>query len=91
MTKGIRKIRADGDTWVVRLGERPPSPDRQVVLFFCRSTDQRPYRVVEVERGDLPDEAALNRLSRRELEILFEGSRSMDFPRSFPGETSAAE
>lgn len=82
-----RTLKAGGDTWAVRLGRRPPGPDMQVVLFFCRTTDQRPYRVVEVPTERLPDEESLAALSRAELEELFESSRSMDFPRTLHADT----
>lgn len=83
-----RTLRADGDTWSVRLAERPPSDDTQAVLFFCVTADQRPYRVVEVPREHLPDRGALAKLSRAELEELFSASQSMDFPRTFPTDLS---
>lgn len=83
MARAKRKIRADGDTWTVRLAERPSSDESQVVLFFCVTTDQRPYRVVEVPRERVPDDEALDGLSGGELKELFAASRSMDFPRSF--------
>lgn len=78
-----RKIRADGDTWSARLGRSVPGPDTRVVLFFCTTTDQRPYRVVEVPADELPDEAALAGLSDDELKRLFRATRSMDYPRTF--------
>lgn len=84
MTRSGRKIKADGDRWAARLSETPPSPDVQAVVFFCVSTGQRPYRVVEVSREALPDEKALEGLSREKLEELFRDSRSMGFPHSFP-------
>lgn len=79
-----RSIKADGDTWTVRVGERPPSPDVRHLLFFCRTTDQRPYRVVEVSADRVADGEALDRLSDDELRELFAASRSMDYPRSWP-------
>lgn len=78
-----RKFKAEGDSWSVRLSEKSPSPEVQVVLFFCLSTDQRPYRVVEVSREGIPDEAALKSMSEQELEELFRASNSMGFPRTF--------
>ncbi len=79
-----RSIKADGDTWTVRVGERPPSPDVRHVLFFCRTTDQRPYRVVEVPADRVADGDAVDRLSDDDLRELFAASRSMDYPRSYP-------
>ena len=51
-------IKADGDRWKVRLGQDRPRPGIRVVLFFCATTDQRPYRVVEVpeDRFDTQDD-----------------------------------
>ena len=40
------RIKADGDTWKAQLGEEGGG---RVVLFFCTTTDQRPYRVVEID------------------------------------------
>ena len=79
-----RKITASGDTWTVRLGTEPTGPDVQVVMFFCATTSQRPYRVVEVPKDELagPDEFA--GLSESDLQSLFEASRSMGFPPEFP-------
>lgn len=90
MSRVVRKLRADGDRWRVQLGERPPSPDVQLVLFFCLTTDQRPYRVVEVPRERLPDDGALALLGKEKLKELFRASRSMDFPRGFPTYSAAA-
>ena len=78
-----RKFKAEGDSWSVRLSEQATPPEVQVVLFFCLSTDQRPYRVVEVAREELPDVAALKRMSEQELQKLFQASNSMGFPRTF--------
>lgn len=77
------KIKADGDTWKARLGERPPSPDVQVVLFFCVTTDQRPYRVSQVSRERVPDAAGLEALSAEELRELFDASQSMAYAHTF--------
>ncbi len=77
-------LKADGDTWAVRVGERPPAPDRRHLIFLCRTTDQRPYRVVEVPASRVPDAEALAGLPEDELAALFAASRSMDFPRSWP-------
>ena len=78
-----QKIRADGDRWRVRMGTEPPGPDLQAVLFFCETSGQRPYRVVEVSRERVPDAGALEALPAGELRKLFEASRSLDFPRSY--------
>ncbi len=77
-----RTIRAAGDKWSVRLGESREG--LRAVLFFCVTTDQRPYRVVEVpaERIDGPD--ALERMPEPELKELFAASSSLDYPRTYP-------
>lgn len=80
-----RKIKADGDTWSVRLGEEADSDDERTLLFFCVTTSQRPYRVLRLPRERLPDEAALEALSDERLRECFAASRSMDFPREYPG------
>lgn len=79
-----RTIRADGDTWRVRLGERSPSPDTRVVLFFPATNSQRPYRVAEVPAERVPDAAGLANLPDETLHELFALSRSLAFPRSYP-------
>lgn len=78
------KVRADGDTWAVRLGERAPAPERRLVLFFCETTDQRPYRVVDVPAERIPDADALASLDEGALRELFAASSSMGTPRSYP-------
>lgn len=75
-----RTIKADGDRWRVRLGEDRPRPGVRVVLFFCETTDQRPYRVVEVPETRFPTQADLERLSEAELLELYRRSVSLDFP-----------
>lgn len=83
MGQARRRIKADGDTWSVRLAERPDAEGVQTVLFFCVTTSQRPYRVAQVPRERLPDADALAALSDRELEELYAASGSMDYPRSY--------
>lgn len=72
-----REIEADGDTWVVRVGERREAPGVTTVLFFCETTDQRPYRVVEVPDDRVADAGDLDSLSERELRELYRDSGSM--------------
>lgn len=72
-----RKIEADGDTWVVRVGERREAPGVTTVLFFCETTDQRPYRVAEVPDDRVAGADDLEALSDRELTELFRDSGSM--------------
>jgi len=53
------------------------------VLFFCETSGQRPYRVVEVPRDRIDGPEELEALSERELMELFRASRSLDFPRTY--------
>jgi len=73
-------IKADGDTWRARLGG---TGDERAVIFFCVTTDQRPYRVAPVGTRFLTDEE-LAMLSSEELEELFERSSSMGAPTAYP-------
>jgi len=72
-----RKIEADGDTWIVRVGERREAPGITTVVFFCETTDQRPYRVTEVPDDRVADADDLEALSERELTELFRDSGSL--------------
>lgn len=72
-----REIKADNDTWTARLGEGLTEPGERTVLFFCKTTDQRPYRVATVEEERVARDPELRRLSERELRELFEASQSM--------------
>ena len=67
-----RRITAGGDTWTVRLGTEPTSPDVQVILFFCDTTGQRPYRVVEVPKAELAGSDEFASLTESDLQALFE-------------------
>ena len=78
-----RKLKADGDTWSVRLSERSERPGFRTLLFFCTTTNQRPYRVVEVPEDRLAGSEELEGIDDAALEELFRASRSMDFPRSY--------
>lgn len=75
-----RTIKADGDRWRVRLGEDRPHPGVRVVLFFCETTDQRPYRVVEIPEKRFASQADLDRLPNRDLLELYRQSVSLDYP-----------
>lgn len=77
------KIKADGDTWRARLGEEGEGAE-PIVLFFCESTDQRPYRVAEVEPGRFAGPDDLDRAGEEELQTLYRASRSMGSPRDYP-------
>lgn len=79
----MTKIKAAGDTWLARLGEQTADPEVQTVIFFCATNGQRPYRVVEVPRREMSGPEALERLTADELQVLFDASVSMDFPRSY--------
>lgn len=72
-----RTIESDEDTWEARLGEDVPEEGKRAVLFFCRTTDQRPYRVAVVEEGRVAGDPELLDLSEREIRELFEASQSM--------------
>ena len=73
-------IRADGDTWRAELGGKP---GQRTVLFFCESTNQRPYRVVPVD-DRFDDASELASLAEDELKELFDCSRSMGAPVGYP-------
>lgn len=77
-----RTLKAEGDRWTARLGEA--RGERRPVLFFCTTTDQRPYRVVEVEASRFASDDDLEALGGDELGKLFEASRSMGAPRGYP-------
>lgn len=78
-----RTIRIDGDRWKVRLSEESPSPGVRALVFFPTTSDQRPYRVVEVDEERVDTVEELARLSERELEELFREAASMDFPHGY--------
>jgi len=73
-------IKADGDTWRAELGGSRPARN---VVFFCESTNQRPYRVIPVgdRFGDVDD---LGDLTAEELRDLFDQSGSMGAPAEYP-------
>lgn len=78
-----RTIRIDGDRWKIRLSREPPGPGVRAVVFFPTTSDQRPYRVVEVEEERVSGPEDLEALSERELEELFRAASSMDFPHGY--------
>lgn len=82
------QIRADGDTWTARLGDKRTGATTRPVLFFCTTTDQRPYRVVEVPVDRFDADADLDGLTEEELRGLFADSRSMGVPREYPKYTT---
>lgn len=83
-----RKIKADGDTWSVRLAEHEEDPETRTVLFLCITSNQRPYRVLEVPRASLPSERKLDALNESELKQLFRKSGSLGCPRGYPAYSS---
>ena len=68
-------IKAAGDTWEARLGERERDDDLRTVLFFCMTTNQRPYRVSEVPAADL--QGGLEALDAETLHRIFDASGSL--------------
>ena len=78
-----REIRIDGDRWRVKLGEERPRSGRRAILFFPVTSDQRPFRVVEVEVDRVPGPDALEALSERELLRLYRESSSLGVPGSY--------
>jgi hypothetical protein len=78
-----KKLRADGDVWRARLSAHPPRAGVQAVVFFCLTSRQRPYRVVEVPADRLPDEDALEALSEADLGEMFAESQSLGAPRTY--------
>lgn len=77
----MAEIKADRDRWKVRLGEDRPRPGIRVVLFFCETTGQRPYRVVEVPEDRFGSQEDIDRLTPAELAELYRDSHSLDFPK----------
>ena len=68
-------IKAAGDTWEARLGERARSDGLRTVLFFCVTTNQRPYRVSEVAAAEL--DGGLEAMSDEALREIFDASGSL--------------
>ena len=78
-----REMRIDGDRWKIRVSRERPEPGRRTVLFFPVTSDQRPYRVVEVDEDRVSGAEDLEALSERELEEMFGEASSMGFPRDY--------
>jgi hypothetical protein len=70
-------LKANGDTWRAELGGSAPRGGHRILVFFCASNDQRPYRVVEVPEAEISDPEALGRLDGDRLRGLFDRSVSM--------------
>ena len=75
------KIKADEDTWRAELVEDATGP---IIIFFCTTTNQRPYRVVEIESARAERGLELQDFSEKELRTLFDASRSMGAPKDYP-------
>ncbi|WP_419938091.1 hypothetical protein [Candidatus Palauibacter sp.] len=75
------RIKAEGDVWRAELAEED---GERLVVFFCQSTDQRPYRVVRLDPDRRGGSEALEEMPEEELRGLFEASRSMGIPRDYP-------
>ena len=75
------KIRVDEDTWRAEFADDAAGP---IIVFFCTTTDQRPYRVVEVEPDRYTHDLQTDDLSEEELQALFDASRSMGAPKNYP-------
>ena len=78
-----RRFKADGDAWSVRLGEASEREGFRTLLFFCVTTNQRPYRVVEVPEERLADQETVDEMDDAAVEELFRASRSMGYPLDF--------
>ncbi len=75
-------IKADNDTWRPQLGG-PGRPGFRVVVFFCASNGQRPYRVTEVPEDRFGSQDDLDRLPEDEIRKLFGNTTSMGAPQTF--------
>ncbi|WP_419858363.1 hypothetical protein [Candidatus Palauibacter irciniicola] len=75
------RIKAEGDVWRAELAEEN---GERVVVFFCQSTDQRPYRVVRLDPDRTGGSETAEEIPEEELRHLFEASRSMGIPRDYP-------
>lgn len=78
-----RHIRIDGDRWKVRLSRQRSGPGRRAVVFFPVTSDQRPYRVVEVDEARVSGDGSLESLSDQELREMYRNGSSMGFPRTY--------
>jgi hypothetical protein len=75
------KIKADEDTWRAELAEDATGP---IIIFFCTTTNQRPYRVVEIESTRAASSLDPQDFSEEELRTLFDASRSLGAPKHYP-------
>lgn len=72
-----KRIKADNDSWQATLESSETDGQRHLV-FFCVSNGQRPWRVVRLDRDEIPSPDALDELSADELRALFARSESMN-------------
>ena len=75
------RIKADGATWRAEVADEG---GERLVLFFCVSTDQRPYRVVRADIGGPAGSEPLEEMPEAALRALFDASRSMGIPQDYP-------
>jgi hypothetical protein len=74
----MRKVSADGDTWLVTSDGYDERRGVRTVVFHCLSNSQRPYRVVEVPESLLADRS-LDSVGDREFGDLFNRTQIMAF------------
>lgn len=74
------RLRADGDTWNVRLDRSDEAPGVNALVFMCESNPQRPYRVARIDAADATREPG--DLGRKRLREIFDSSQVMDFVRN---------
>ncbi len=70
-----KRIKADNDRWRATLDT---SGGARMVVFFCASNGQRPYRVVRVDADEVSSQEHLDGMSTDELRRLFDRSESMN-------------
>ena len=75
------RIKADGATWRAEVADES---GERLVLFFCVSTDQRPYRVVRADGAGTAGTESLDEMPEEALRALFDASRSMGIPQDYP-------
>ncbi len=74
-------ISADGDSWRAELAD---DGGKRIVVFFCLTTDQRPYRVACMDSGWYPDAESLENVPEEQVKALFRSSGSMGVRLDFP-------
>lgn len=71
----VKRIKVDNDSWRATLDA---SGGTRMVVFFCASNGQRPYRVVRVDGDEVPSQEELDAMSKDELRRIFDRSESMN-------------